>query len=69
MPRTSMDEESWRDSVENELLAGLEQLAQKTDVITWWADKMYEYVKAIPQSAFSLPPRPLFTVVRLLIDV
>ena len=40
-----------RDPMEDELLAGLEQLAQKTDVITRWADEMYEFVKAVPQSA------------------
>lgn len=57
------------DPMEDELLERLEQLAQKTDVITRWADEMYEYVKAIPQSAyltilFPLPPfhsPPLFT--------
>jgi serine/threonine-protein kinase ULK2 len=36
--------------LEDELLEELEQLAQKTDVLTHWADEMYEYVKAIPQS-------------------
>ena len=39
-----------RDPMEDDLLAGLEELAQKTDVLTHWADEMYEYVKAIPQS-------------------
>jgi hypothetical protein len=39
------------DPVEDELLAGLEQLAQKTHVITRWADEMYEFVKGVPQSA------------------
>jgi len=36
--------------MEDELLATLEELAQKTEVLTHWADVMYEYVKAIPQS-------------------
>lgn len=50
------------DPMEDELLERLEQLAQKTDVITRWADEMYEYVKAIPQSAYLtilFPPSPL----------
>ena len=37
--------------VEDELLGRLEQLAQKTHVITRWADEMYEFVKSVPQSA------------------
>jgi serine/threonine-protein kinase ULK/ATG1 len=41
-----------RDPMEDELLTRLEELAQKTDVLTHWADEMYEYVKAIPQSTF-----------------
>jgi serine/threonine-protein kinase ULK/ATG1 len=36
--------------MEDQLLATLEELAQKTEVLTHWADEMYEYVKAIPQS-------------------
>lgn len=43
-------DESERDPLEDELLASLEELAQKTDVLTNWGDEMYEYVKAIPQS-------------------
>lgn len=39
--------------MEEELLATLEDLAQKTDVLTHWADEMYEFVKAVPQSLFS----------------
>jgi hypothetical protein len=46
------------DPVQDELLGALEQLAQKTHVITRWADEMYEFVKGVPQSA-SFPP--LFT--------
>ena len=42
------------DPVEDVLLAGLEQLAQKTHVITRWADEMYEFVKSVPQSASPL---------------
>ena len=42
------------DPVEDQLLGGLEQLAQKTQVITRWADEMYEFVKSVPQSAFLL---------------
>jgi serine/threonine-protein kinase ULK2 len=42
------------DPVQDELLGALEQLAQKTHVITRWADEMYEFVKSVPQSA-SLP--------------
>jgi serine/threonine-protein kinase ULK/ATG1 len=45
------DGDGERDPLEDELLAGLEDLAQKTFVLTHWADEMYEYVKAVPQSA------------------
>jgi serine/threonine-protein kinase ULK/ATG1 len=41
-----------RDPLEDKLLGLLEELAQKTDVLTHWADEMYEYVKAIPQSKY-----------------
>jgi serine/threonine-protein kinase ULK2 len=44
------DEYTERDPMEEELLAALEDLAQKTDVLTHWADEMYEFVKAVPQS-------------------
>ena len=37
--------------MEDELLGALEQLAQKTHVISRWADEMYEFVKSVPQSA------------------
>ena len=40
--------------MEEALLATLEELAQKTEVLTHWADEMYEYVKAIPQSTLLL---------------
>lgn len=49
-----LDADVERDPLEDELLASLEELAQKTDVLTHWADEMYEYVKAIPQSMFLL---------------
>lgn len=49
-----LDSDVERDPLEDELLASLEELAQKTDVLTHWADEMYEYVKAIPQSTFML---------------
>lgn len=39
-----------RDPLEEDLLTDLEELAQKTDVLTRWADEMYEYVKAVPKS-------------------
>lgn len=45
-----MQTNSARDPMEDKLLAALEELAQKTEVLTHWADEMYEYVKAIPQS-------------------
>ena len=46
--------------MEEELLAQLEDLAQKTDVLTHWADEMYEFVKAIPISKSSqMKPSPL----------
>jgi serine/threonine-protein kinase ULK2 len=44
------EEVGLEDPVEEALLAQLEELAQKTQVLTSWADEMYEYVKAIPQS-------------------
>ncbi|KAF8801247.1 Pkinase-domain-containing protein [Phlegmacium glaucopus] len=46
-----------RDPLEDELLALLEELAQKTDVLTHWADEMYEYVKAIPQKPLPDPTK------------
>lgn len=50
-PLISLNADATRDPLEDDLLALLEELAQKTDVLTHWADEMYEYVKAIPQSA------------------
>ncbi|KAI0048705.1 Pkinase-domain-containing protein [Auriscalpium vulgare] len=46
-----------RDPVEDDLLAALEQLAQKTHVITRWADEMYAYVKAIPEKPLPDPSK------------
>jgi hypothetical protein len=45
-------EEGERDPLEEDLLKDLEGLAQKTDVLTNWADELYEYVRAVPQSEF-----------------
>lgn len=42
------------DPLEEDLLVGLEDLAQKTAALTRWADDMYEYVKAVPQSTYIL---------------
>ncbi|KAI1792820.1 kinase-like protein [Ganoderma leucocontextum] len=46
-----------RDAEEDELLAGLEELAQKTEVLTHWADEMYDYVKAFPQKPLPDPTK------------
>ncbi|KAF8153267.1 other/ULK/ULK protein kinase [Crassisporium funariophilum] len=53
----SLDADGERDPLEDELLASLEELAQKTDVLTHWADEMYEYVKAIPQKPLPDPTK------------
>ncbi|KAJ7278904.1 hypothetical protein C8J57DRAFT_1434148 [Mycena rebaudengoi] len=45
----ALDNNGVRDPSEDELLASLEELAQKAFVLTKWADEMYEYVKAVPQ--------------------
>lgn len=52
----TLDGERERDPLEDDLLSSLEELAQKTDVLTHWADEMYEYVKAVPQSQLSSFP-------------
>lgn len=52
----TLDGDGERDPLEEVLLADLEELAQKTDVLTHWADEMYEYVKAVPQSTFHCTP-------------
>ncbi|KAF9225004.1 kinase-like protein [Gyrodon lividus] len=46
-----------RDPMEDDLLAALEELAQKTDVLTHWADEMYEAVKAAPQKPLPDPAK------------
>ncbi|KAL0945932.1 hypothetical protein HGRIS_012213 [Hohenbuehelia grisea] len=46
-----------RDPMEDELLESLENLAQKTDVLTHWADEMYDFVKAIPQKPLPDPAK------------
>ncbi|KAF7293085.1 Other ulk ulk protein kinase [Mycena indigotica] len=51
----TLDNEGERDPLEDELLASLEILAQKTFVLTNWADEMYEYVKAVPQKPLPDP--------------
>ncbi|KAH9953551.1 hypothetical protein BGW80DRAFT_1410075 [Lactifluus volemus] len=43
------------DPVQDELLGALEQLAQKTHVITRWADEMYEFVKGEPRKPLPDP--------------
>lgn len=43
--------------MEDKLLGDLELLAQKTDVLTHWADEMYEYVKAVPQKPLPDPTK------------
>jgi hypothetical protein len=48
--------------MEDELLANLEELAQKTDVLTNWGDEMYEYVKAIPQSKSAIGVVHMITI-------
>lgn len=53
----TLDGDGERDPLEDQLLADLEELAQKTDVLTHWADEMYEYVKAIPQKPLADPNR------------
>ncbi|KAJ4486842.1 kinase-like domain-containing protein [Lentinula lateritia] len=44
-----------RDPLEDDLLRALEELAQKTEVLTHWADEMYDYVKAVPQKPLPDP--------------
>ncbi|KAF8064901.1 other/ULK/ULK protein kinase [Lyophyllum atratum] len=56
-PIISLGPEGERDPLEDELLGALEELAQKTDVLTHWADEMYEYVKAVPQKPLPDPTK------------
>lgn len=53
----TLDPEGERDPLEDQILGDLEDLAQKTDVLTHWADEMFEYVKAVPQSTLYRYPR------------
>lgn len=53
----TLDGEGERDPLEDDLLSSLEELAQKTDVLTHWADEMYEYVKAVPQKPLPDPTK------------
>lgn len=55
--RTPSERETEIDPMEDELLADLEELAQKTDFLTHWADEMYEYVKAVPQKPLPDPTK------------
>ncbi|OAX32115.1 Pkinase-domain-containing protein [Rhizopogon vinicolor AM-OR11-026] len=55
--RTPSEREKEIDPMEDELLANLEELAQKTDFLTHWADEMYEYVKAVPQKPLPDPAK------------
>ncbi|KAF5351469.1 hypothetical protein D9757_012058 [Collybiopsis confluens] len=51
----SLETEGERDPLEDELLRLLEELAQKTEVLTHWADEMYDFVKAVPQKPLPDP--------------
>ncbi|KAJ6625105.1 kinase-like domain-containing protein [Mycena sp. CBHHK59/15] len=53
----ALDDDGERDPLEDELLANLEELAQKTFVLTHWADEMYDYVKAVPQKPLPDPTK------------
>ncbi|KAJ7050177.1 kinase-like protein [Mycena amicta] len=53
----TLDTDGERDPMEDELLALLEVLAQKTFVLTNWADQMYDYVKAVPQKPLPDPTK------------
>ncbi|TDL27928.1 kinase-like protein [Rickenella mellea] len=55
--KTNNDAEGEKDPLEEEMLVELEELAQKTDVLTRWADEMYEYVKAVPQKPLPEPAK------------
>ncbi|KAJ8083377.1 Serine/threonine-protein kinase [Marasmius tenuissimus] len=49
--------EGGNDPLEDKMLRELEELAQKTDVLTRWGDEMYEYVKAVPQKPLADPSK------------
>lgn len=63
--RSPSERETEIDPMEDGLLANLEELAQKTDFLTHWADEMYEYVKAVPQSMYhSYSSMPKLTILQ-----
>ncbi|KIJ91575.1 hypothetical protein K443DRAFT_685894 [Laccaria amethystina LaAM-08-1] len=43
--------------LEDDVLSSLEEPAQNTDVLTHWADEMYEYVKVVPQKPLPDPTK------------
>ncbi|KDQ51690.1 hypothetical protein JAAARDRAFT_40928 [Jaapia argillacea MUCL 33604] len=49
------EEEGEKDPLEDRMLTGLDDLAQKTDVLTRWADELYDFVKAVPQKPLPDP--------------
>ncbi|KAG1850962.1 kinase-like domain-containing protein [Suillus tomentosus] len=55
--RTPSERETEINPMEDELLAYLEELAQKTDFLTQWADELYECVKAAPQKPLPDPAK------------
>ncbi|KZT25995.1 kinase-like protein [Neolentinus lepideus HHB14362 ss-1] len=56
LPR-SLDDEAEPDPLEKKILTELDHLAQKTEVLTRWADELYEYVKAVPQKPLPDPSK------------
>ncbi|KIK33679.1 hypothetical protein CY34DRAFT_18220 [Suillus luteus UH-Slu-Lm8-n1] len=56
---TPSERETEIDPMEEELLANLEDLAQKTDILTHWVDELYEQGKAIPHRPLADPIKNL----------
>jgi len=56
------------DPAEEKLLAGLEELAQKVEVITKWADELYESVRGIPQSKPLDTTSPRYRIIEFLLE-
>ncbi|KAI0074595.1 other/ULK/ULK protein kinase [Panus rudis PR-1116 ss-1] len=52
-----LDVDGTRDPAEDELLASLEELAQKTEVLTHWADEMFESIRAFPYKPLPDPAK------------
>ncbi|EKM57100.1 uncharacterized protein PHACADRAFT_172785 [Phanerochaete carnosa HHB-10118-sp] len=52
-----LDIDGVRDPQEDALLESLEELAQKTEVLTRWADEMFDYVKKVPQKPLPDPEK------------